>query len=307
MRDLELRGAGNLLGTQQSGHIAAVGYELYCALLEKTVRELKQLPPRESVDVSIDLPVAAYFPERYLPDMRTKIDLYRRLARIAGEAELDDFRAELADRFGELPPPVEQLIELARLRIWAHRRKIEAVHLEGKYAVLTYASRAELEPAGRPQRGQAARRRRPQRVPAARRPGRRSRRGAGTAEIALAARGGRFLESRRLCVRACAAVDAVRQSLVARRRACIAATDAACRDSFDSRCSADRRRLSRCADVAHAQSPFDPPPSPDCDGPSAAGVRGLTIRPSGRRPSGPDRRRGRAGRHVRRARQHRAD
>jgi transcription-repair coupling factor (superfamily II helicase) len=144
MRDLELRGAGNLLGTQQSGHIAAVGYELYCALLEKTVRELKQLPPRESVDVSIDLPVAAYFPERYLPDMRTKIDLYRRLARIAGEAELDDFRAELADRFGELPPPVEQLIELARLRIWAHRRKVEAVHLEGKYAVLTYSNRTEL-------------------------------------------------------------------------------------------------------------------------------------------------------------------
>jgi transcription-repair coupling factor (superfamily II helicase) len=144
MRDLELRGAGNLLGTQQSGHIAAVGYELYCALLEKTVRELKQLPPRESVDVSIDLPVAAYLPERYLPDMRTKIDLYRRLARIAGEAELEDFRTELADRFGALPPPVEQLLELARLRIWAHRRKVEAVHLEGKYAVLTYSSRHEL-------------------------------------------------------------------------------------------------------------------------------------------------------------------
>ena len=144
MRDLELRGAGNLLGTQQSGHIAAVGYELYCALLEKSVRELKQLPPRDSVDVSIDLPVAAFFPERYLPDMRTKIDLYRRLARIAVEAELDDFCAELADRFGEVPPPVEQLIEMARLRIWAHRRKVEAVHLEGKYAVLTYSSRPEI-------------------------------------------------------------------------------------------------------------------------------------------------------------------
>jgi transcription-repair coupling factor (superfamily II helicase) len=144
MRDLELRGAGNLLGTQQSGHIAAVGYELYCALLEKTIRELKQLPPRESVDVSIDLPVIAYFPERYLPDMRTKIDLYRRLARVASEAELADFRAELVDRFGELPAPVQQLVELARLRIWAHRRKVEAVHLEDKYAVLRYASRTEL-------------------------------------------------------------------------------------------------------------------------------------------------------------------
>jgi transcription-repair coupling factor (superfamily II helicase) len=96
------------------------------------------------VDVSIDLPVIAYFPERYLPDMRTKIDLYRRLARIATEAELDDFRAELADRFGEAPSQVEQLVELARLRIWAYRRKLEAIHLEGKYAVLTYASRTEL-------------------------------------------------------------------------------------------------------------------------------------------------------------------
>jgi transcription-repair coupling factor (superfamily II helicase) len=145
MRDLELRGAGNLLGTQQSGHIAAVGYELYCALLEKTVRELKELPPRESVDVTIDLPVAAFFPEQYLPDMRTKIDLYRRLARIAVEAELEDFHAELGDRFGAPPEPVERLVELARLRIWAHQRRIEAVHLEGRYAVLTYASRPELE------------------------------------------------------------------------------------------------------------------------------------------------------------------
>jgi transcription-repair coupling factor (superfamily II helicase) len=145
MRDLELRGAGNLLGTQQSGHIAAVGYELYCALLEKTVRELKQLPPRDVVDVTIDLPVAAYFPEAYLPDMRTKIDLYRRLARIASEGELEDFQLELNDRFGPQPEPVEELIELARLRVWAHRRKIDEIHLEGRYAVLTYADRAELE------------------------------------------------------------------------------------------------------------------------------------------------------------------
>jgi transcription-repair coupling factor (superfamily II helicase) len=145
MRDLELRGAGNLLGTQQSGHIAAVGYELYCALLDKTVRELKKQPQREVVDVTIDLPVAAYFPEQYLPDMRTKIDLYRRLARIANEADLDELKAELGDRFGPAPVEVDELIELARLRVWAHQRRIMAVHLEGKYAVLTYADRGELE------------------------------------------------------------------------------------------------------------------------------------------------------------------
>ena len=145
MRDLELRGAGNLLGTQQSGHIATVGYELYCALLEKSVRQLKNLPLPESIDVSLDLPVAAYFPRQYIPDMRTKIDLYRRLARIASEAELDDFREELADRFGQLPAAVEQLLELGRLRIWAHNWRIGSIHQEGKYLVLGYSQRAKID------------------------------------------------------------------------------------------------------------------------------------------------------------------
>ena len=145
MRDLELRGAGNLLGTQQSGHIATVGYELYCALLERAVRQLKCLPQQEAVEVSVDLPVAAYFPRQYVPDLRTKIDLYRRLGRIAVESELDDFRAELDDRFGPLPAAVEQLIELAQLRIWAHQRQIDAIHLEGPYAVLGYSDQSQVK------------------------------------------------------------------------------------------------------------------------------------------------------------------
>ncbi|NOY41456.1 MAG: transcription-repair coupling factor [Planctomycetes bacterium] len=142
MRDLELRGAGNLLGTQQSGHIATVGYELYCALLERAVRQLKHLPPQESVDVSIDLPIGAYFPRQYVSDMRMKIDLYRRLTRITDESELDDFRDELADRFGPVPAAVEQLIEMARLRIWAHAWQINAIYREDQYAVLGYADRS---------------------------------------------------------------------------------------------------------------------------------------------------------------------
>ena len=145
MRDLELRGAGNLLGTQQSGHIATVGYELYCALLEKSVRQLKNLPLPDSIDVSLDLPVAAYFPRQYVPDMRTKIDLYRRLARIASEAELDDFQEELADRFGHLPAAVEKLMELARLRIWAHVWRICSIHQEGKYLVLGFTERRKID------------------------------------------------------------------------------------------------------------------------------------------------------------------
>ena len=90
MRDLEIRGAGNILGTEQSGHIATVGYELYCELLEKTVRQLQNLPPKEHVEVNIDLPGEAYLPRRYVPDQRHKIDLYRRLSRVSTLQELGD-------------------------------------------------------------------------------------------------------------------------------------------------------------------------------------------------------------------------
>ena len=94
MRDLEIRGAGNILGTEQSGHISVVGYELYCQLLERAVRHLKQLPPMTSVEVDVDLPVEAYIPASYVPDMRLKIDLYRRLARVTDLTELADFATE---------------------------------------------------------------------------------------------------------------------------------------------------------------------------------------------------------------------
>jgi transcription-repair coupling factor (superfamily II helicase) len=151
MRDLELRGAGNLLGTQQSGHIATVGYELYCSLLERAVRELKKLPTREPEEVSINLPVEAYFPRKYVPDLRTKIDLYRRVARITGEPSeaaqlaLDDFAEELADRFGPLPESVCRLVDMARMRIWAIERQIASIHLEGAYLVLGYRSRTAID------------------------------------------------------------------------------------------------------------------------------------------------------------------
>jgi transcription-repair coupling factor (superfamily II helicase) len=144
MRDLELRGAGNILGTQQSGHIATVGYEMYCALLERAVRQLKRLPPRESVEVNIDLPGEAYLPRNYVPDMRAKIDLYRRLARLTTEAAVDDFGSELSDRFGSLPPVALHLLELARLRIWAHDWGVHEIRIEDRFAVLAYASREKI-------------------------------------------------------------------------------------------------------------------------------------------------------------------
>ena len=140
MRDLEIRGAGNILGTEQSGHIAAVGYELYCSLLEQAVRRARNLPPRATIDVDVDLPVAAYLPPGYVPDMRQKIDLYRRLARVTANEELDDFRAELIDRFGPPPPEVEGLLAIAELRLLAFAWQIRAIHLEDGFAVFGYTS-----------------------------------------------------------------------------------------------------------------------------------------------------------------------
>ncbi len=149
MRDLELRGAGNILGTQQSGHIAAVGYELYCELLEQAVRKLKHLPPKVSVDVSVDLPSEAYIPRAYVPDMRTKIDLYRRVARVSTMSEWEELSAELADRFGPRPEPVERMLTLAKLRIWAHQQTIDSIHLEEGFVVFGYSNRQEIESLGR--------------------------------------------------------------------------------------------------------------------------------------------------------------
>ena len=144
MRDLEIRGAGNILGTQQSGHIAMVGYELYCDLLEKAVRQMKSMAPRTVVDVDVDLPCEAFLPGPYVPDMRLKIDLYRRLARVTERKQLEDFRLELVDRFGPIPGQTERLLNLADLRISAHLWGVRSLRVEDRYVVLGYADARKI-------------------------------------------------------------------------------------------------------------------------------------------------------------------
>lgn len=145
MRDLEIRGAGNLLGNEQSGHIAAVGYELYCQMLENAVRNLTHQPPRITTEVDIDLPVEAYIPTDYVPELRHKIDLYRRLTRLDDIRQLEDVRAELLDRFGPVPTPVQRLFELAELRVDAAIWMIKSITTEDEYLVLTYTDRGRIE------------------------------------------------------------------------------------------------------------------------------------------------------------------
>ncbi|MFM8252896.1 MAG: transcription-repair coupling factor [Planctomycetota bacterium] len=153
MRDLEIRGAGNLLGSQQSGHIAAVGYELYCQMLEAAVRDLKKLPTRLDIDVDIHLPGKAYLPDDYIPDLRQKIDLYRRISRIQSVQEVSLLQAELNDRFGPLPAPAKRQLELAQLKLDATVWQVSAIRVEGKYLVFAYRDRRRMEQLARLRQG----------------------------------------------------------------------------------------------------------------------------------------------------------
>jgi transcription-repair coupling factor (superfamily II helicase) len=127
VRDLEIRGAGNLLGAEQSGHIAAVGYELYCRLLEKCVKKLKNEAYQEPVRVEVDLAIKAFLPDGFVRHEAEKLDLYRKAAVLLSQEAIDDFREELSDRFGALPPPVLRLLEVQSLRLRCAARGIEYV------------------------------------------------------------------------------------------------------------------------------------------------------------------------------------
>jgi transcription-repair coupling factor (superfamily II helicase) len=116
MRDLEIRGAGNLLGESQSGHIAAVGYDLYVEMVTQAVAELKGETPREPAEIKIDLPMPAHLPPDYVPREDLRIEAYRRLAAVTSQAEVDDVRAEWLDRYGPPPAPAEALLAVARVR-----------------------------------------------------------------------------------------------------------------------------------------------------------------------------------------------
>jgi transcription-repair coupling factor (superfamily II helicase) len=141
IRDLEIRGAGNILGTQQSGHIAAVGYEMYCQLLENAVRQLRKLPSRQAtLDVSVDVPWPAYLPRDYVPGQKQRLEVYRRLSRVRDPAKLGDFHQELRDRFGPPPEPVEWLLRLVEVRLLAAKWKLESLNRDGPDLVLTYRS-----------------------------------------------------------------------------------------------------------------------------------------------------------------------
>ena len=127
MRDLEIRGAGNLLGAEQSGHMTDVGYDMYLKLLEEAVLEERGIKPPKRAECSADLAVSANIPESYVPSPEQRMDLYRRIALIRTEAEADDLTDELIDRFGDPPPGVNSLIHVALLRGEAYRAGVSDI------------------------------------------------------------------------------------------------------------------------------------------------------------------------------------
>jgi transcription-repair coupling factor (superfamily II helicase) len=143
LSDLEIRGAGNILGGEQHGHLAAVGFDLYTSLLAEAVEEQKAVnedrePVRARAQTVIDLPVDAYLPDDYVSEEPQKLELYRRLGRTATGSEVDSIRAELVDRFGAPPPPVERLLDVARLRIAAEAAGIASLAREGHELIVRF-------------------------------------------------------------------------------------------------------------------------------------------------------------------------
>ena len=127
MRDLEIRGAGSLLGEIQHGHLEQVGYDTYCNLLDEVVKEMKGIKVEKEIDVQIDLNITSYIPDSYIPDSSQKIEMYQDIALCKDEQDIQNVIDEMIDRFGNMPPEIENLIEIARIKILCKKLKISKV------------------------------------------------------------------------------------------------------------------------------------------------------------------------------------
>ena len=150
MRDLELRGAGNLLGAQQHGHMNAVGYDLYCKMLNEAVKEAKGIHTMEDFETSVDLNVDSYIPDSYISNEFQKLDIYKRIAGIETQQDYDDMLEELLDRFGEPGKAVLNLLAIAKLKAIAHQGYVTEIKQTGKTVRFTLYEKARLNTEGFP-------------------------------------------------------------------------------------------------------------------------------------------------------------
>jgi len=145
--DLEIRGAGNLLGGEQSGHIESIGFDLYVKLLEQTVRELKGEEIEDEVRAVVNLNLDLKIDERYIPDMNQRLMVYRRVAAARTETDLTDVLDELCDRYGPIPPPVATLAEYGRIRLLADRLGVESIDRDRHLLVIRFRTTTMVDPA----------------------------------------------------------------------------------------------------------------------------------------------------------------
>ncbi len=151
MRDLEIRGAGNLLGVRQHGHMEAVGYDLYCKMLNEAVQTLKGVTVAADFATLIDLDVDAYIPDTYIVNEVQKLDIYKRIAGIENSKERDDMKDELLDRFGEIPRAVDNLLRIALIRVAAHGLYMTEIKGKNERIAFTFRPDAAIDPAGIPE------------------------------------------------------------------------------------------------------------------------------------------------------------
>ena len=144
--DLELRGAGNLLGPEQSGFAAAVGFELYCRMLEEATRELRGEPVSDDIDPELSFDVEALLPEEYIAEVGVRLSLYKRLASAQDEGEVAELGAEMEDRFGEPPPEARRLVELMRLKTELRRLRVLGIEANAKTVTLHLRDDTPLDP-----------------------------------------------------------------------------------------------------------------------------------------------------------------
>jgi transcription-repair coupling factor (superfamily II helicase) len=144
--DLEIRGAGNLLGKDQSGQIEAVGFDLYAELLDEAVRELRGEAPREDIDPDVQLPVPAFIPDAYMPDVHQRLYFYKRLAQASSDEDLDDARAEIVDRYGDVPDELDSLLELMALKVRLRALGIRGLEAGPGRLVFSLGPSAALDP-----------------------------------------------------------------------------------------------------------------------------------------------------------------
>ena len=145
MRDLEIRGAGNILGPQQHGHMAVIGYDLYVKMLNDAIRKVKGEVVKEEVDTEVDLPVNAYIPDTYIDDELIKIEMYKKIASIENEEDMADIREELEDRFSDIPKSVDTLISIAYIKTLCKKLNIEKIRMLKDEVILAPITRYQTK------------------------------------------------------------------------------------------------------------------------------------------------------------------